>query len=225
MRKRGFILCVVMSCFCSVFGACTSKTVDAYTVYNEFVKGIYSDTEPDREPERFRYGLALIDDDDLPELFVSCGDYHAAGVRVYFYDPKEKQVLEVTGDKKLFGENGGFSYYERKSCIYDYHFSGGTAYSSFCRIENSGGGHKVKQSSIFTLRNEEEIYYFVGSNEVSREVYENAFDLEASEFADLQQTSVHYDDMRGTYETAFGDDWLNVFQNMYKDLMGEDGIK
>jgi hypothetical protein len=53
---------------------------------------------------------------------------------------------------------------------------------------------------------------------VTQEEYEAAYDKEAAELADLKPVSVEYGDMSGTYETAYGDDWLSVFQTMYETL-------
>ncbi len=225
MRMK-LVFAILLICICSSLGACNnagkqknaSVIGDAYVVYNEFIRDFFSELKKDFNTGGLRYSLALIDDDDIPELIISYGDYHAAGVKICFYDPEIKRVLETNGEKALYGENGGFEYYVRKSCIYDYYFTGGTAYISFCRIERSGDEYTVKKGADLRQSFSDDMHYYVDSAEVTQEDYEAAYDKEAAELADLKPVSVEYGDMSGTYETAYGDDWLSVFQTMYEAI-------
>ena len=59
-----------------------------------------------------RAELAYVTDDEIPELLVSDGDYHASGITVFTLDQSENIISLGT-----FGSNGEFEYAEKEGYI------------------------------------------------------------------------------------------------------------
>ena len=65
------------------------------------------------DSNNLRIGFGYIDDDAIPELFVSDGDYHTSGIRVFTYSTKKKEI-DYIGD---FSSFGGIQYVEKGNRI------------------------------------------------------------------------------------------------------------
>ena len=101
-----------------------------FEAYNATLASFSENSESDYYMTHFTLGY--IDEDEIPELFVSYADYHAAGIKVFTYNPIEETVVDL-GE---FGSYGAMSY--RKAENYITSFYMGMGYEMFCvtKIEN-----------------------------------------------------------------------------------------
>lgn len=95
---------------------------DWKTAYKEFLneKGYEEAAADNLEPENVSFSLGSVDDDDIPELFVSNGKSHGASVSVFTYLNGEIKHL-CTG-----GEYGNIRYFEKAGYITSYYCGQGT---------------------------------------------------------------------------------------------------
>ena len=210
----GLLLICLLSTGCSGDKQ-DERLEEAFEAYVQAIKDYVTDSE-NFVAEQIKYSLAYINDDDIPELILSTGISHAAGVRIYFYDFDQKKVVD-TGER--YGENGDFeSFYERKSTIFDWYFgNGGYGNFSFCEI---GADYKLaKRSRFFTTYSDTDgnPHYYIDFKEVSEEEYEKIYKEEAPSFADQQEKlSIYREDMPGDYQTCCSEDAVKLFFKMVK---------
>ena len=209
IKKIIVLVCMVI---CISITACSSTGSDkileeVFKGYNACIKEYVESSEYDIS-DKVRYTLAYINDDDIPELVLSEGDSHASGVRVYFYDSDQKKVID-NGER--YGNNGGFSYFEKKNLIYDYYFgNGGYGNVCFCSI-GSETDFKVTRSKWFTSWVDEEggSHYAIDFEEVDEEVYEKTYAAEAPEFVEDEIKILEREDMKGDYQTCMGENSID----------------
>ena len=80
--------------------------------YDEFLKD--KNNWPDSDYKSIHVALGLIDDDDIPELFVALDTVSVFGVHIYKYDPESDSVIYL-GE---FSQYGFCKYSEKKNRIW-----------------------------------------------------------------------------------------------------------
>jgi len=131
--------------------------------YAEFLEEkLFSVENPDDiSNERCGFELAYIDEDDIPELVYSYGDYHAAGADIFFYKDGKVSTAKINGevyDKGTFGSYGIFSYVEKGNMIM-------TEYSGMGI--STEGIYELKNSDTELIR-----FFYVDWNDEKNKVYE-----------------------------------------------------
>ena len=151
---------------------------------------VYKNIYGDIDSAEVHAELAYITDDDVPELLVSDGDYHASGITVFTID-QSGEIISLG----IFGSNGEFEYAEKEGYISCEYGNQG----SFYHTVSSVGKNTKLIGAVFALVNGvtgEERYYadFAPSgmtgdnsfdyllysvpdtNEVTEEEYQKAYD-------------------------------------------------
>ena len=195
------------------------KLEEAFEGYIGYIKDFVTNSEYDIA-DRIKYTLAYIDNDEIPELVISTGEAHASGVRICFYDYENKRVAD-TGEN--FCQNGDFdSYYERKSCIFDYYFGNGGYFNvCFARI-GSGPDYKVTRSRYFTecselVDNNWKNHYYIDFEEVTKEEYDKAYFEDAPEFVKQDIVTITREDMQGNYQMCCNQYAKSLFYDILKN--------
>lgn len=224
MKLRTRMICMILL-VCTLLAGCSSKKdgVDVlidltdikeyvFDAYVNAVKDYVNDAE-EGTSDMIRFTLAYIDDDDIPELILSEGDYHAAGVRVFFYDTENKKAVDLG---ESFGEGGGFSYFYKKGVIYDYYFGRGVGNISLVSIAKD---HSLTRSKTFSQEMDTQ---YIDYDECSLEEFEKEYEKALQEAlhgnGKEQETILERSDMTGTYDMLSGKDPANAFWEMYKGV-------
>ena len=205
------LLVCLLSTGCSE-GRLDGRLEEPFNAYIQAIKDYVGSSEYDVSGD-IRYTLAYIDGDEIPELILSESSSHASGVRIYFYDFEQKKVVDL-GDR--FGELGGFSYYEKKSTIYDYYFgNGGYGNICFCKI---GQDYRVSRSRYFTYYRDEKVtsHYYIDFAEVTQGEYDKAFAEDAPGFVEDKTITIEREDMVGDYRTCCSEDAVEFFFQILK---------
>ena len=109
------------------------KTDDYMAVYNKYLK----DLKRNQDTEYMSFGLAYINDDDIPELLVSQDIIHASGVVVVScVDGKAVETDE-------YGSNGDLIYGERSSIIVSEQIGSGSVYGVVYRLSENGTAKEI----------------------------------------------------------------------------------
>ena len=98
---------------------------NAIFAYDAEVKKIYINSNEDEISSEPHFSYSYIDQDDIPELLVSYGDYHPDGICVYKYDQNMNKVVYL-GE---YGSFGCFIYFYKHSLIESYY--GNMGYYSY----------------------------------------------------------------------------------------------
>jgi hypothetical protein len=104
-----------------------------------------------------RVEVGYIDEDGIPELLLSYGDYHVAGVCVYTYDPSDDKPVYI-GEFSSFGR---MTYAKKKNRILSSYGNGGYYTRYYTKIENH---RPVLVGCILDdnswIRIEKQLYYY-----------------------------------------------------------------
>ena len=133
MRKDRLLLCSITVLMCMLFTSCAvnsnrnaeesvnnksvvnNSPVDEKpweTAYNRKLHDFYIEyNERYSSPQKIYYDIYDLDGDNIPELIISEGDYHAAGCRIYSYVNSELRELG------RLGEWGTFSFYPKSRLL------------------------------------------------------------------------------------------------------------
>lgn len=137
-----------------------------FTAYDEY---LVDDMNRDSF-ERFntlKFGLAFINDDDIPELLISDDTYHACGVRVLCYD--NGKVVQI-GE---FGEFGSMQYQMRSNRIISTYMGMGQQELSIIHINpDYSTGVDLSMSGDTNGM----LGYFIDGNEVKEEYFLEVYD-------------------------------------------------
>lgn len=141
------------------------------TAYGVFLTNDYMSNHYDESYEEIKYSLGFINEDDIPELFITEGFYHACGTQVFTYiDGKIVPVGE-------FGEYGGFAFTPGMNNIYSYYYGMGTGIN--CIYSMNSDGTLEQKTSLMTEEvwddetgDATECRYYIGDEQVSEEAYE-----------------------------------------------------
>ena len=110
-----------------VYGEATPTTAVAA---NAAWKQAYINTVKSASGTSVRFELGYVDNDDIPELFVSTDMFHVAGVTVYTFS--NGKVVKLCDS----GSYGATQYIERKGYICGFDMSHGALYTLVYRLEN-----------------------------------------------------------------------------------------
>ena len=193
-------------------GTENGTTPDIMTVasaYYDYVRKSMNDNNYEKA-ERTRFGLALIDNDDIPELLIAENNSHGSGVKVIFYnngDPKE------VGS---FGESGGFSYIKKENSILDFFMAMGIRTLSKYSVNPD-----LTLKEIITFRaddNGDEGYMINGEN-VDVDTFDEQYD-EAGESENGNKTLyVEYYDLLPYHPYITDPSLMDAFAQMYNELL------
>lgn len=147
--------------------------------YKEILKNFHSDFG---EP---RFSLAYIDSDNIPELLISVDGSHAGTVYVYtYYKNKAKEVGN-------YGEYGTIIFGEKENKIYSEYVGMGISLVSVYEIQNGREKELVKIEGCMDEYDDTVSRYYINSNEVSEQQYNDAWQ---SYYEQKKHTVVTYDD-------------------------------
>jgi len=222
MKLRTGMTCTILL-VCTLLAGCSCKKdggdvlIDVsdikeyvFDAYVNAVKDYVKDAE-EGTSDKIRFTLAYIDDDDIPELILSEGDYHGAGVRVFFYDTENKKAVDLG---ESFGENGGFYYFYKKGVIYDFNFGHGFGNISLVSIAKD---HSLTRSKTFSQEMDAQyIDYDECSSEEYEKEYEKALQEALHENGKEAKKTLNRSDMTGTYDMLSEKNPANVFWEMHK---------
>ena len=125
------------------------------------------------------FDLFDMDNDGIPELFMSIGDYHAAGVFAYTF--KNGALADLSGDNTAFGSYGEAAV-SADGWLTGEYMGMGITYDSFYQLD---GDKLVLKKSIvseeFPDPTDDDTYHFslkykVNDEYVTEEEYKSAFD-------------------------------------------------
>ena len=179
---------------------------DVYEAYYNYVRDCMD--EEYTYFDTMRFGLAYIDDDELPELLVADADYHGCGVKVIFYNNGEpKQVGE-------FGEFGGFAYHKKENSIISFYMGMGVIQTAKLHVD------KDLNAVTDTL-----LYYTdmnstctINDVEVDRETYDKASDEISISPTGKSALIVEYEDMLPYYPYVCYPELIDAFEKMNEEL-------
>lgn len=144
-----------------------SKDVNEKVV-GEYADILYSYITGDGSYNEYKFALAYVDTDDIPELLVFQGDYHASMVEIYsFYDG---EVCNVG----IFGSNGCVTFASKQNLISSFYAGQGNIYYDYYSIQD--GTNFLAKSISYTdydIETEKEAYK-IDEKRVSEEEYNQA---------------------------------------------------
>ena len=160
--------------------------------YRQFLESYVEENE---YAQWARVTLALIDDDNVPELLLIEDNSHAAGVKVYTYS--QKSVIEI-GE---FGATGSMQYVERGGMILSGFTGMGECDSDFYQLED---GEEKLVCSLMSYEQPDGLYELYEIDGVS--VTEEAHDKKWEELYDADKyVAIGYDDAFAIGETEISD--------------------
>ncbi|MBR6474532.1 MAG: hypothetical protein IKS98_03695 [Lachnospiraceae bacterium] len=164
--------------------------------------------------ETMRFGLAFIDNDDLPELLISEADYHASGTRVIFYNNGEPKEVGQ------FGEYGGFAYVKKENKIISHYMGMGITTIDTYYIDPEYNA--VAVDSLYAEETEDTNLYKVNDVEVASYDDFDAAILKATdpEFGGAK-LYVDYNDMLPYYPYVCDEELKDAFTQMYEQLQDD----
>lgn len=163
------------------------------TAYRRFLEAYVE--EENEYAHRARMTLALIDDDNIPELLLIEDNSHASGVKVYTY--YQGSVIEL-GE---FGSFGSMQYVEKGGMIFGGYSGMGVGSSQFFRMEDGEAKLVCSMMSYQPFDGSSETYEIDGVS-----VTEEAFHKKWEELYDADEyTAIGYDDGLDIWESELTD--------------------
>ena len=144
-----------------------------YAYINFLKKNSTTSTYSGAEYNRFH--LIFLDNDPVPELVLSRGNYHAVSAEVYCY---------ANGDVKLigrYGQNGNFTYATKRSMIISYYGGMGCFYHHFYKVSN----HKSSVYAKYEYEYEQGVSrtYRINGTRVTQARYKQRLDAEKAKYS------------------------------------------
>jgi len=155
----------------------SEASADNAADYRDSYKAKLLEAMNDENASSPAFDLFDMDSDGIPELFVSIGDYHAAGVFAYTF--KNGALADLSGDNTAFGSYGEAAV-SADGCLTGEYMGIGITYDSFYQLD----GDKLVMISNVEMGelpdgdDYENIitYYKINGEDVSEEEYNSAFD-------------------------------------------------
>ena len=152
-------------------------SADTDADYRDSYKAKLLEAMNDENASSPAFDLFDMDSDGIPELFVSIGDYHAAGVFAYTF--KNGALADLSGDNTAFGSYGEAAV-SADGCLTGEYMGMGITYDSFYQLD----GDKlvmisnVEMGEIPDGDDYENIitYYKINDEDATEEEYNSAFD-------------------------------------------------
>lgn len=205
MLKKAFALFLSLIFLASLMCACQKNQVQDKESTKEPTNSTKI-TETDATPEwktaylnfleakkdaHFSYALVFIDDDDIPELYLS-GDCEATGDSICSY--KNGTVIE----QPLLRIGGGW-YIEKRGTVFNHNGHMGATYTHVYKLVEDGFALTFEALSVERFRNDDLYYeYSIGDNPVTESEYNSALET-AVDFENavrLNENEVNYDSIR-----------------------------
>lgn len=171
----------------------TTLTPEEYSIilnaFSDYLLDVYMEDHYDDSFYEIKYAVGFVDEDDIPELFVTDGDYHAAGTKVFKYIDGE---VVYVGE---FGESGGFAFTPRMNNIYSFFLNMGVATNTIFSM-NPDGSLVEKGSFVWSEEYEDasDTYvtkYFVNEVETGEAEYNEA--IGSFYYDDIENWTLQYD--------------------------------
>ena len=152
---------------------------DTAADYRDSYKAKLLEVMNDENASSPSFDLFDMDNDGIPELFMSIGDYHAAGVFAYTF--KNGTLVDLSGDNTTFGSYGEAAV-SADGCLTGEYMGMGMTYDYFYKLE---GDKLVLKKSIvseeFPDPTDDDPYHFllkykVNDEDATEEEYNSAFD-------------------------------------------------
>lgn len=152
-------------------------SADTAADYRDSYKAKLLEAMNDENASSPAFDLFDMDNDGIPELFVSIGDYHAAGVFAYTF--KNGALADLSGDNTAFGSYGEAAV-SADGCLTGEYMGMGITYDSFYQLD----GDKlvmisnVEMGEVPDGDDYENIitYYKINDEDATEEEYNSAFD-------------------------------------------------
>ena len=177
------------------------------------------------------FSLGCIDEDDIPELLVSCNDYMGEPVLIYtFVNSDEVSECGVAGS------NGSFTYQSKKNLVVSDIGLTSTRTTDYYRI---GDNKKFELLCEVTAEyiDDDTAYYYIDGTKVDQDTYyakmdefdtfsENSYTYYSyrysQPFCDYNENDDRKDILKGMYEAAIDNRlYSSNTPDSYKDLYGE----
>ncbi len=189
-----------------------SELPDMQTVFDTYYD--YVRDQMDDEYKLFdtmRFGLALIDNDDLPELIIADADYHACGARVIFYNNGEPKEVGQ------FGGYGGCGYIKKENKIISSFMNMGVTTVQTYRIDPEYNA--VLVDDIYCEENDENVVYRVNNEQITSFDDYDAAIIKATE-PEFGGTKLYidYNDLLPYYPYVCDEELKDSFTQMYEQL-------
>lgn len=149
-----------------------TEAPDTSADYREFYKEKLEEFKNEEYSTNPAFDLFDMDNDGIPELFMSHDDYHAAGVFAYSF--KDGILVDLSGDGSAYGSYGIVAVSSDGYLSSSY--SGmGIAFDSFYRL-NGSSLEKIMYTEMGEIPNQDDpdiidTYYMVNDEKVSQEEY------------------------------------------------------
>lgn len=150
--------------------------------YNNFLVDVYMEDHYDESFEEIKFAIGFVDEDDIPELFVSDGYYHACGTKVFMYIDGE---VTLVGE---FGEYGGFGFTPRKNNIYSFYYGMGVGSNAVYSMNPDGS---TTQKGSFTFG---DFYDYENDVDLGTKYYVNDEEVDEATY-DKEIAQFYYDDV------------------------------
>ncbi|MBR5586835.1 MAG: hypothetical protein IKW02_02620 [Clostridia bacterium] len=116
--------------------------IDWRSAYVDFLR---NDFEPEYNDPRFAF--IYVDDNDIPELVIGEGFFHAAGALLYTYSNGEVVPVNINDlSENRFGDYGSISYKEREGLILHQGMSMGYAGTVIFKIINNEAEYVIRMN-------------------------------------------------------------------------------
>lgn len=182
------------------------------TILNTYSDYLHVHVE-DENYENFdslHFGLAFIDDDDIPELIMADYDYHAAGAQIIFYNDGN---LVNAGE---FGEYGGFAYGKYDNRILSYYMGMGIECLTQLHIDDN-----YAAVNDFYMEGDinDNTYFKIDDKDVTEAEFEELYDLAFEGEEDRPVIWATYETMIPFYPNLCQENDFEVFLDMYEQLL------
>ncbi len=194
-----------------------SELPDMQKVFDTYYEYVRSNMDDEYSLfETMRFGLAFIDNDDLPELLIADASYHASGVKIIFYNNGNPvNVGEV-------GEYGCFSYFKKENHIVSSFMGMGIVTISKLHVDPDF--KLVDDINLYSDENADEIVLKVDDVEVDEDIYDEKYEEVFASKAGKTILYVNYFDLLPYYPYACNEDLKDAFDQMYEELKDDNYI-
>ena len=166
--------------------------------------------------ETMRFGLALIDDDDIPELLISENTIHATGVKVIFYNNgSPKEVGE-------FGEFGGFSYIKKENHILSFFMNQGIRTLSKFHVNED---LSTTKDIDFYCDDNIGSDYKINEKEVDLETFDSEYNKAFESQNGNKEITVQYFNLLPYNPYLCSPELKDAFSQMYNELLDPDYVE
>ena len=154
-----------------------------------------------REDSTYKFTFAYINDDNIPDIFVTDGSYYAAGVRIYIYQNgmANKVTWTLNGETyDEFGSGGQIAYAPKSNMIRSGNERAEFKGTSFTKITGSKAEEKIwfLIERTYDPLTEEFVdsKYSISNKEVSKEEYMSQFNKTSNNYKWCE--TPYYDDLK-----------------------------